>query len=134
MGHTAVMDQADEIWNRAASGGTGALLPGDNALAAALRFHSAAMSGGVLNATENLDAAELDGAEAGFAWLGLDPVASVISGVRSEIAFGLLDDDRADEFEAAADEQYGELLSSDADLESAFRRRLAEQPGAFAGA
>ena len=91
------------------------------------------MSGGVLDAVESLEPAELDAAVAAYEWLGLPDLAALISEVRSQIADGALeDDDRADELEASSDDRYDASLPTDADLEAAFRNRLVTEPGAFA--
>lgn len=128
------MEQADTIWNRALGDRTPDWQPGDLALAAALRFHSQAMSGGVLDAVESSGSDELDASVSGFEWLGLGDVAALVTDVRSELADGALEDDRAEELEQAADDRYSELLPSDAELESAFRARLEAEPSAFATA
>jgi hypothetical protein len=104
---------------------------GDRALADALSFHSLAMSGGVLNAVERSD--NLTGVEDGFGWLGLDRIAELLASVRHDIDAGALDDeDRMEALEQEADERYNAVLTSDADLEAAFRGRLVENPTAFA--
>ena len=48
------MERADDIWNRATTGGGREAREGDLALSAALLFHGAVMSGGVLHAYETL--------------------------------------------------------------------------------
>jgi len=127
------MDAGDAIWNRALGESSAKWESGDRALAAALRFHNAAMGGGVLDAVESLEPAELDAAAAAYEWLGLRDVVALISEVRSQIADGALeDDDRADELEASSDDRYDASLPTDADLEAAFRNRLVSDPGAFA--
>lgn len=128
------MDLADAIWNRAAleSGGStpGA---GDTALAAALRLHSSAMSGGVLDAVDNMTDEELDAAEAGYRWLHVPAASEAIAAVRREIAAGALDDpDRASALELSSDDHYDEAIENDGALDNAFRARLATDPDAFA--
>ena len=128
------MDVADDIWNRAAleSGGPtpGA---GDRALAAALRLHSSAMSGGVLDAVEHMTDEELDAAEAGYRWLHVPAASEAIAAVRRAIAEGaLLDPDRASALEMSSEDDYDKAIEDDAALDSAFRARLQTDPGAFA--
>jgi hypothetical protein len=128
------MDEADDIWNRAAleSGGP---TPGtgDTALAAALLLHGSAMSGGVLDAVEHLTDEELDAAEAGYRWLHVPAASETIAAVRREIAAGALDDEeRASALELSSDDQYNAAIEDDAALEAAFRARLQTDPDAFA--
>jgi hypothetical protein len=128
------MDLADTIWNRAAleSGGP---MPGagDHALAAALRLHSSAMSGGVLDAVENMTDEELDAAEAGYRWLHVPAASEAIAAVRRAIADGALDDpDRASALELSSENHYDEAIEDDAALDNAFRARLGTDPDAFA--
>jgi uncharacterized protein YpuA (DUF1002 family) len=127
-------DRADAIWNRAAmeNGGVSPE-PGDAALAAVLRVHGLAMNSGMLDATERLTAPELDDAESGYRWLGLDEAAEVVEFVRREIADGALDDDnRAESLELEADNRYASLVPQDETLATAFKQRFDEEPGGFA--
>ena len=128
------MDVADSIWNRAAleAGGPtpGA---GDQALAAALRLHSSAMSGGVLDAVENMTDEELDAAEAGYRWLHVPAASEAIAAVRRAIADGALDDpERASALELSSENNYDVAIEDDAALDNAFRARLSTDPDAFA--
>jgi hypothetical protein len=124
----------EAIWNRAARDEGGPRpLRGDMALTAVLRLHSLAMSGGVLAAVERLTDPELDAAESGYTWLGLAGAAQVIALIRDEVRAGTLDDDdRAEQLEHEADQRYADTIPADATLHSVFRRRLAEEPSAFA--
>lgn len=127
------MDEADTIWNRAALE-AGGPTPGvgDEALAAALRLHSSAMSSGVLDAVQNMTDEELDAAEAGYRWLHVPAASEAIAAVRREIAAGALDDDdRASALELSADNHYDEAIEDDAALDNAFRARLGTDPDAF---
>ena len=125
------MDAGDRIWNRAAMQGGGEKpAAGDRALADAVSFHGLVMSGGVLDSVERSD--NLTAVEDGFRWLGLDRIAELLASVRHDIEAGALDDeDRMEVLEQEADERYNAVLTSDADLEAAFRRRLVESPTAF---
>lgn len=128
------MDVADTIWNRAALEAGGANPgEGDRALAAALLLHSSAMSGGVLDAVENMTDEELDAAEAGYRWLHVPAASEAIASVRRAIADGALDDpERASALEMSADDSYDEAIEDDAALDNAFRARLGTDPDAFA--
>jgi hypothetical protein len=132
--HNVGVDEADLIWNRAAlSNGGGSPGAGDTALVTALAFHGLAMSGGVLDAFERT-LADVTQTEAAFRWLGLESIAALLASVRQDAAAGALgDDDRAEALEREADERYNAILPSDAVLQAAFRARLKEDPGAFAG-
>lgn len=126
------MDEADNIWNRACAMTPASERAGDVALNAALRVHSMVMSGGVLHAVETLDATDLDGGEAGFTWLGLADVATVVRDVRQHVEAGALDDDeQAEALESDADDRYSQLIPTDAALEDAFLERLSADPDSF---
>ena len=125
-------EEADLIWNRALKRSHDPRLAGDKALTRALRFHSSAMSGGVLETVERTEDADLDAAQSGYRWLGLGVVAEIIDRVRRAINDGSLDDDdRAGELEESAASDYNSLIPADAALETAFRQRLAQEPDAF---
>jgi hypothetical protein len=123
------MDDADLIWNRATLGGGGAgAHAGDVALTSVFTVHNLAMSGGLLDAVERLTSAQVDAAEAGYRWLGLNEAADVVASVRRAIESGVLD---LDELEIQVDADYYRVIPAEDVLERAFRRRLAEEPGAF---
>ena len=131
---TALSD-AELIWNRAAveSGGPSPG-PGDAALSAVLRFHSLAMSGGVLDALECLSRVQIGEAVQGSRWFGLDEAASFL-----EAAFDQWQSaDRTPEVEVAMevefDPGYSMPIPSDDTIATAFRGRYAEDPLAFAPA
>jgi hypothetical protein len=132
----APADPADVIWNRAALDDGGPCpRHGDAALSAVLGLHGLAMSGGLLDAVERGADPELDAAERGYAWLGHPDAARLIAFVRDQIRAGALRDaDRADQLERQADQRYADIIPADATLYSAFRRRLAAEPPAFASA
>ena len=80
-------------------------------------------------------ARELDAAERGYAYLGHPDAARLIADVRDRIPAGARHDaDRADEVEHQAGQRYAAIIPADATLYSAFRRRLAAEPPAFASA
>jgi uncharacterized protein YpuA (DUF1002 family) len=84
---------------------------GDAALAAALSLHNLAMSGGLVDAIERLGRAELDAAESGYRWLGLDTAAQVVEMVKYKIDDGALDDgERAESLELRANEEYARAI------------------------
>ena len=125
------MDHLDAVWNRAAVDRGGPRpLRGDSALTAVLRLHSLAMSGGLLDAIEQLAGPGVDAAESGYTWLGHPDAAHVIAYVRDQVRAGALDS--ADRLEHEADHRYADVIPGDATLNSAFRRRIAEEPSAFA--
>ena len=128
------MDHADAVWNRAALDDGGPRpLRGDSALTAVLRLHGLAMSGGLLDAIERLAGPELDAAECGYTWLGYPDAAQVVAFVRDQVRAGALEsDDRAERLEQEAGQRYADVISGDAVLRSAVRRRIAEEPSAFA--
>lgn len=129
------MDEADGIWNRSLELGRSHVRSGDIALAAALEFHSSAMSGGVLDAVEGRTAESLSAAESAFIWFGLESVAQIIADVRFQIDLGALDDDeRVEQLELSADERYNAIIPADATLQAALRMRLVEKPEAFSAA
>ena len=119
-GHSlGVSDRENEVWNRAAFGGGTAPEAGDVALAALLRVHSRAMSGGLLDALEYTTAEEFSAAVNSYREFGLDAAAEVLEDVRSRIEDGLNDDD-ADALEADADDRYGAVIADDEVIVSAF--------------
>lgn len=127
------MDRADDIWNRATTGGGPTAREGDLALSAALLFHGAVMGGGVLHAYETLTADELQRARDGFVWLALSDVARFVEETAQSIAGTDWDDhEAAGALEASTDEAYDALVPDDEILDAAFRARLAEKPKAFA--
>jgi hypothetical protein len=127
------VNAADIIWNRAAMQSSGMdPRPGDVALASVLHLHGLAMNGGLLDAIERLSDSDLDAAEDGYRWLGLDGAAQAVRFVRSQVADGVLDDDsRVDSLEQEADGHYAEVVPDDEALVAAFRRRLEQHPEAF---
>ncbi|MFW5472501.1 DMP19 family protein [Knoellia sp. CPCC 206450] len=127
------MDDADKVWNRATEVDLDEdAREGDRALHGALLFHGEAMSGGVLNGFEALEEDELEAARAGFEWLGMSEVASLLGRMADVIdATDLDDDEAADALESRLDRDYDALVPADRTLEDALRRRLTEDPDAF---
>jgi hypothetical protein len=102
------------------------------ALAAVLQLHGLAMSGGLLDAVERLPDSDLDAAEDGYRWLGLDGAAEAVHHVPSQVADGALDDEsRAESLEQDADDGYAEVVANGQTLEAAFGRCLEQHPEAF---
>lgn len=60
------MTEAELVWNRACLAAPADGFPGDRALGAVIRFHSAVINGGVLHAIDILKVAEISDAKAGF--------------------------------------------------------------------
>lgn len=78
---------------------------------------------------------EVQAAEAGFRWLGLEAAAAAVAAVRQEIQAGVLEDlSAAEELERRADVEYGRVVPNDQALFDAFRRRFVEAPQSFAPA
>ncbi len=130
----AHVTSADEIWNRAAMQGGGLSPgPGDVALAAVLALHNLTMSGGLVDAVDRLESSELDAAELGYRWLGLDTAAQLVTQVRAEIGNGALDDDeRAESLEMRADQEYARVIPLDQTLVDAFEAKFSADPAVFA--
>lgn len=126
------MDHAEEIWNRAVDmdGDDPAAREGDRALRDVLLMHGMTENGGLLNAVEGLEPAEIADAVAGLRWLGMDQLSTAVASFAADAA-GL--EDLSDEDADALEERGNELYDADdAAVDAAFRRRLAEQPDAFA--
>ena len=124
---------ADTIWNRAAMEGGGASpAPGDIALAALLRFHSSAMSGGVLDALERLTEAQVGQAVQGFRWFGLDEAATFLEAAFEQWRSAEHTPEVEDAMEAQFDADYSLAISSDATIAAAFGEHFSDDPLAFA--
>jgi hypothetical protein len=127
------MSKADKVWNRAcmAHGGPEPR-HGDLALAAMLRFHSRAMSGGLLDAVEGVSATEVSDALAGFRYFGLDEAAAVLEWVVAQGSGVDADDiDAGRMLESQADERYGTVVPDDSVLTGAFERSYRARSEAF---
>ena len=124
---------ADTIWNRAAiEGGGTSPAPGDIALAALLRFHSLAMSGGVLDAIERLTEAQVGEAVQGFRWFGLDEAATFLGADAEQWRSAEHTPEVEDAMEASFDADYSVAIPSDATIASAFEEHLSDDPLTFA--
>jgi hypothetical protein len=123
---------ADQIWNRAAmEGGGRAPEEGDAALASLLRFHSLAMSGGVLDTVERLSADEVHAAVAGFRWFGLDEAASFLDDAVNTWQTSDNSDEISEELEGQFKTGYSAVVPDDETLVAAFEHRLSNEPTAF---
>lgn len=124
---------ADTVWNRAAMGGGGASpAPGDIALAALLRFHSLAMSGGVLDALERLTEAQVGEAAQGFRWFGLEAAATFLESAFEQWRSGEHSHEIEETMEAQFDADYSVAIPSDGTIASAFGERFSDNPLNFA--
>jgi hypothetical protein len=121
-------DASDAVWNRAAmeAGGPDARA-GDQAVAGVLRFHSRAMSSGVVDSLTELDPVEVDEAIDGLCYLGLDDAAAVVTALRQDF-----EGRSADEYEAEADARYAAVVPDDDVLLDAFQRLFGARPSDFA--
>jgi hypothetical protein len=119
---------ADQVWNRAAleSGGESPG-PGDRALAALLLAHGLVMNGGVHHALECLDPSQVIAAADGFAYFGLDAVASFFREAASDRALA----EWTEQTEHVTNEHYWGLVPDDSFLESRFQAFFRERPREF---
>jgi hypothetical protein len=124
---------SDFIWNRAAMEGGGPHPEeGDAALASLLRFHSLAMSGGVLDAIERLSVDQLRQAAEGFRWFGLGDAASFVESASQRWQASGRSVDAAEELESQFDVDYAGVVPNDETLLAAFEERHSIEPTAFA--
>ena len=124
----AELTEADMIWNRACGEDPLRSLPGDRALADLLRAHGLAMNGGVLHAVECLTAEELTDAEAGYRYVVLGEVASLLSRARKLFETG----EDLERHQQQLDREYADLIPSDSSLVECFEKRLQANPSDFA--
>jgi hypothetical protein len=105
---------------------------GDMALAAVVRLHSLAMSGGLLDAVEGRPASEIADSLAGFRYFGLDDAAAAVEWVVAQALGTDLDDiEAAEALGGEADERYGAVVPDDSALIEAFQRVYQARPEAF---
>lgn len=129
------MDVADLIWNRAAlkKGGASPGV-GDRALN---RHAGVSRAGDEWRACWMPWSGHLQRTRPGSGWpsggSGLESVDHLLASVRRDIEAGALGElDRAEALELATDRDYQAIVPSDEALATAFRRRLDDDPGAFA--
>ncbi|GAB2882038.1 DMP19 family protein [Nocardioides pacificus] len=127
---------AEDVWSRALdldAHEQESPRPGDIALASVLRIHGSIMNGGVLNAVEDVFTAEqLDAAEHGYRWFGLDEVADLLARTRVDVASGALSERDLERLERRCDDAYATAVPDDAFLSDLLERRVADEPEAFA--
>lgn len=119
---------ADKIWNRACQGGGDCPRSGDSALTALLRFHGAAMNGGVLHAIEYLSPDELVSAQSGYRFFGFGIIADLIATASK----ALIRDQDLDSLEESLDLDYHAAIPVDATLALAFEEYFKSFPNNFA--
>lgn len=124
------------VWNRANGVSVeqpfdpDGLPPGLRDLAALLRFHNAAMGGGLSFAVETADAGLIDLAMSACAYFGLPDVGQVLERVRDA-------GEDYDAIEGCTDEYYeatDEAATGPSTIEVAFQRRFASSASDFTGA
>jgi hypothetical protein len=115
------------VWNRACYGGGEKPRQGDKHLSAILHFHGPAMNGGVMHAIEFCSRTEIQGAIAGYSYLGLDQAVSVI-GKAEQI---MKDEDDPGAFERELNAEYY-AVAADAQLSARFLEKFEQEPGDFA--
>jgi hypothetical protein len=120
--------KADLIWNRACACSAVTHSPGDRALEAMLAFHGAAMNGGVLDALEHFGTDELEDAEAGYRYFGLEGVADLLNEAKSISKTG----DDLDLWETELDRRYGAIVPNDTTLVARFEMIFHRTPSEFA--
>jgi hypothetical protein len=121
------MSKPDMIWNRAAENNTPRAAAGDRALTDMLQIHGLIMNGGVLNAIEITEEAELGRALAGYEFFGLVAIRSLLDQARILVQSG----SKLGPHEARLDHEYMKLIPNDSYLSAAFERRLAAAPDDF---
>ncbi len=121
---------ADHVWNRACEfRSDGPRKPGDRALEAMLLAHGLIMNGGVHHCVfDVLSRDELAKSAAGYAYFGLNEVASFLSGlpIHPQLA------QWTDETEPIANSTYDELVPNDQYLADRFERVFRDRPEEFA--
>ena len=115
------------IWNRACGNDALRSLPGDRALADMIGAHGLAMNGGVLHAVECLAPEQLSDACSGYAYFGLQAIASLLSRAKT-----ILDeDDDLENNEQRLDRQYAKIIPDDEALVERFEAHLHSHPSDF---
>ena len=146
------MAKADQIWNRACNDWRlRNSAAGDRALAGMLLAHGLIMNGGVLDAVENMNDAQLAAAVSGYKVFGLGPVADLLSRTKKlfdkkraapeelkRINAGdvvitiLFEDNQLGDLERQLDAEYAKYVPDDSALFGRFERHLAASPNDFA--
>ncbi|MBK1884517.1 hypothetical protein JIN85_19025 [Luteolibacter pohnpeiensis] len=121
------LSQTDTIWNRACSGGISEARSGDRALANLLRAHGLTINGGVLHAVECLTEIELNEAEAGYRFYGLDSISSMLSRAKGILISG----EDTEDYESVLDEEYYEKIPDDDFLVGTFENHFRSNPSAY---
>lgn len=119
---------ADLVWQRALSPAGAGEKSGDAALRAVLRFHSEAMSAGVLHALGSFSAEELASMQEGYRLFGFNEIARLIATPVNEDA----DPDDLDDAEEELDEAYAEAIPLDQAIIQAFEAHLHASPDMYA--
>lgn len=125
-----------KVWNRAAEFDEEdeSLLAGDRHLQGVLQLWSYASGGGLLDAIDSLESDELDLAQSGFEYLGLDRYASLLASTRDAHArlSGADDEEGLERLEEESNEAY-EALSEDheVDIEKSLIQKMADAPADF---
>jgi hypothetical protein len=122
------LTEADLVWNRACLANWAAVLPGDRALRAMVTFHSVAMNGGVVHAVEYFKSDELDDAESGYGFFGLERVAALLNEARSILKTA----DDLSSWEAELDRRYYAIVPDDSLLVAQFEAIFRRGPSEFA--
>jgi hypothetical protein len=134
-GSVAGQADRDAVWNRAAmEAGGNSPREGDLALAALLKFHSLAMSGGVLDAMEHLDEEDLQRAVNGFRFFAVEEAAAFLADATSRWRSSEQSLDVADQLEAEFDAGYDAVVPNDDALFAAFSRHFEGRPADFSPA
>lgn len=118
----------DPVWNRACDSFSEApLQAGDRALRDLLRAHGPICNSGVFHVFDVLTPPQIEAAESGYGFFGLDEVAKLLSRAKR-----LLDESAGiGEREAALDVEYA-ALADDRTLVERFRRHFVAKPSDFA--
>lgn len=120
------MTDANLVWNRACFGPAGKF-PGDAALAAIIRFHSAVMNGGVLHAIESLNVREISDARAGFRFFDFAAIPDLI-----QEALRIAADAQLEVEESRLHQLYWDQIPDDSVIAQRFEQHFESHPTDFA--
>jgi hypothetical protein len=118
-----MLDTAAVIWNRACAGGAEEPRQGDKHLAALLKFHGAAMNGGVFHAMEFCTERGLRAVKQGFEYFGLAEAIALVRRAESMLEAA----DLVEEFGREVDKEYSRVCA-DKLLFARFNERYLEDP------